>query len=499
MSHTPAFSIIIPTYNVESYIARCLDSCINQTFSDIEIIVVDDCGSDTSVAIAKTYAKHDDRISILHNPKNLGLFQTRLTGEKVAKGTYILCLDADDYLAPTACATLYQTIHLHTPSKGLFKNPIRGAMVETKVSLIIPMHNVQAYIARCLESCINQSFSDIEILIIDDCGSDESVAIAREYAKRDLRIQILRNPRNLGTFASRLRGMQEARGAYVMFVDADDYLMPNACEQAYKTAQQGTNQSSTYENLPDIVHFKATYRGSTNASLLENLKHKARYILPTQWSAKPLRDSEIAYNFFLKSKHFPKFTLWDKCYKASLIKQALPYFKDVPTSLNMAEDMLKFFVLASLARSYVSVDSRLYVYCLNATSITQNPDAHTKKIRDMHHIIKALKNLSEEIHAPYAREIAHTMSDHLRALIVLESRFDSCISTEGGAAQDLENLAQQNLTQQPTHQNLVRASHTPRCASPYLRACVDSLRFWNRCLTYVRILVYILSVGRLKL
>lgn len=482
MSHTPAFSIIIPTYNVESYIARCLDSCINQTFSDIEIIVVDDCGSDTSVAIAKTYAKHDDRISILHNPKNLGLFQTRLTGEKVAKGTYILCLDADDYLAPTACATLYQTIHLHTPSKGLFKNPIRGAMVETKVSLIIPMHNVQAYIARCLESCINQSFSDIEILIIDDCGSDESVAIAREYAKRDLRIQILRNPRNLGTFASRLRGMQEARGAYVMFVDADDYLMPNACEQAYKTAQQGTNQSSTYENLPDIVHFKATYRGSTNASLLENLKHKARYILPTQWSAKPLRDSEIAYNFFLKSKHFPKFTLWDKCYKASLIKQALPYFEDIPTSLNMAEDMLKFFVLASLARSYVSVDSRLYVYCLNATSITQNPGAHTKKIRDMHHIIKALKNLSEEIRAPYAREIAHTMSDHLRALIVLESRFDKgCVNlTEGGGS--TESIAVANVAQLTIFARLHRFSsileslsdlHSHICIYPNLWAHKD--------------------------
>ena len=403
-------------------------------------------------------------------------------------------------------------------------------------SIIIPTYNAQSSIARALESCIKQSFNDIEILVIDDCGSDDSVRIAQAYALRDCRISIHRNPRNLGLFQTRLAGERVAKGAYILCLDADDYLTPTACERAYEAAQKSVSDATTLQSLPDIVHFKARYQGSKNASLLENLKHKARYILPTQWSAKPLRDSEIAYNFFLKSKHFPKFTLWDKCYKASLIKQALPYFEDIPTSLNMAEDMLKFFVLASLARSYVSVDSRLYVYCLNATSITQNPDAHTKKIRDMHHIIKALKNLSEEIRAPYAREIAHTMSDHLRALIVLESRFDSCISTEGGAAQDLENLARQNLTQPPTRQNLAHSSHTPHdtsrssrdsashsshtsrsldslrrirrvsclrdslCrASPYLRACVDSLRFWDRSLTYVRILIYILSFGRLKL
>ncbi|WP_336524377.1 glycosyltransferase family 2 protein, partial [Helicobacter japonicus] len=55
MPNNPLISIIIPTYNVESYIGRCLDSCINQTLGDIEIIVVDDCGSDNSIKIAKEY------------------------------------------------------------------------------------------------------------------------------------------------------------------------------------------------------------------------------------------------------------------------------------------------------------------------------------------------------------------------------------------------------------------------------------------------------------
>ena len=63
-------SIILPTYNVEQYIARAIESCINQTFKNIEIIVVDDCGSDKSIDIAKEYAKKDDRIKIIHNEEN---------------------------------------------------------------------------------------------------------------------------------------------------------------------------------------------------------------------------------------------------------------------------------------------------------------------------------------------------------------------------------------------------------------------------------------------
>lgn len=63
-------SIILPTYNVEKYITRALESCINQTFKDIEIIVVDDLGNDKSIDMAKEYTNKDDRIKIIHNEEN---------------------------------------------------------------------------------------------------------------------------------------------------------------------------------------------------------------------------------------------------------------------------------------------------------------------------------------------------------------------------------------------------------------------------------------------
>lgn len=87
----PKISIILPTFNVEKYITKALESCINQTFKDIEIIVVDDCGSDKSIDIAKEYAKKDERIKIIHNEKNLGLLRARYEGVKAAEGGGILC------------------------------------------------------------------------------------------------------------------------------------------------------------------------------------------------------------------------------------------------------------------------------------------------------------------------------------------------------------------------------------------------------------------------
>ncbi|WP_279434198.1 glycosyltransferase family 2 protein [Campylobacter volucris] len=92
-------SIILPTYNVEKYIARALDSCINQTYKNIEIIVVDDCGSDKSIDIAKEYASKDERIKIIHNKENLKLLRARYEGVKVANSPYIMFLDPDDYLS----------------------------------------------------------------------------------------------------------------------------------------------------------------------------------------------------------------------------------------------------------------------------------------------------------------------------------------------------------------------------------------------------------------
>ncbi len=91
----PLISVVIPVYNVEKYLRQCLDSVINQTYKNIEIICVNDCSTDSSPEILKEYA---DKITIIKNPKNLGLGLSRNEGIKIANGEFIHCLDSDDWM-----------------------------------------------------------------------------------------------------------------------------------------------------------------------------------------------------------------------------------------------------------------------------------------------------------------------------------------------------------------------------------------------------------------
>ena len=105
----PKVSIIVPVYNVENYIAECLNSLINQTLKDIEIICVDDCGQDNSMKIVEDFAKKDKRIKIVAHKENQGLGEARNTGIKNATSEYIGFLDSDDFVDLDYYKTLYNT------------------------------------------------------------------------------------------------------------------------------------------------------------------------------------------------------------------------------------------------------------------------------------------------------------------------------------------------------------------------------------------------------
>lgn len=99
-SHIPLFSIILPTYGVEPYIAQALTCLQNQTYSDFEVLVVDDASPDQSVAIAQHFADQDARIRIIHHADNQGLSAARNSGISFAKGRYITFFDPDDTYEP---------------------------------------------------------------------------------------------------------------------------------------------------------------------------------------------------------------------------------------------------------------------------------------------------------------------------------------------------------------------------------------------------------------
>lgn len=108
----PQISIIVPVYNVEPYIHRCVDSILAQTFTDFELILVDDGSPDNCAAICDEYAVKDPRISVIHKT-NGGLASARNAGLEIARGAYVLFCDSDDFVSPFWCEHLFLSAEKH--------------------------------------------------------------------------------------------------------------------------------------------------------------------------------------------------------------------------------------------------------------------------------------------------------------------------------------------------------------------------------------------------
>lgn len=103
-----------------------------------------------------------------------------------------------------------------------------------KVSVIVPVYNVEQYLRECLDSLICQTLEDIEIICVDDCSTDRSLQILEEYAKKDKRIIIQKHQKNKGLSASRNTALSVVKSAYVMNCDSDDLFVPEMCEKMYQ-------------------------------------------------------------------------------------------------------------------------------------------------------------------------------------------------------------------------------------------------------------------------
>ncbi len=104
---------------------------------------------------------------------------------------------------------------------------------EPLVSVIIPIYNVRAYVERCLESVISQTYRNMEIIVVDDASDDGSGGICDIYADRDKRLQVVHFPVNQGVSEARNEGIRRAGGKFVTFVDGDDYVKPELVERLY--------------------------------------------------------------------------------------------------------------------------------------------------------------------------------------------------------------------------------------------------------------------------
>lgn len=224
-------------------------------------------------------------------------------------------------------------------------------------TIVIPVFNTQEYIARCLDSCVAQSFKDFEIIIVDDCGNDDSIRIAWQYAEHDARIHIYKNPENLGLFKCRISGDMQAQGQYIIYLDSDDFLDTGCLESVHKKILDYYNLTKDYI---DIVHFDFTFFPNANQSKIplssfnecNDLNHKTK---------------DCVDSYFISPKKF-SWNIWGKAYKTSVIKNVnhfissyLPYLK----KFTSCEDTLKFFLITLFSRNNLIINQSFYNYAFS--------------------------------------------------------------------------------------------------------------------------------------
>ena len=122
------------------------------------------------------------------------------------------------------------------------------------ISVIVPIYNVEKYISKCLESILNQTYKNLEIILVDDCTPDNSGVIADTYAEKDSRVRVIHKATRGGVSAARNSGIEASCGAYVCFVDGDDYVMADYVEYLFNLAKNDCDITLTtdmFNNFDD--------------------------------------------------------------------------------------------------------------------------------------------------------------------------------------------------------------------------------------------------------
>ena len=161
MENNPIISIILPVYNVESYLDNCITSIINQTFTSLEIILVNDGSTDNSGYICDHYANNDQRIIVIHK-NNQGVSEARNAGIKIAQGKYIAFIDGDDYIHPQMLEILYYFLTINEDISFSIAKEIKVYDVPLKNDTI-NLNNITTYILQKddLINCLYKSNNNI--------------------------------------------------------------------------------------------------------------------------------------------------------------------------------------------------------------------------------------------------------------------------------------------------------------------------------------------------
>ena len=239
-----------------------------------------------------------------------------------------------------------------------------------KVSVIIPVYNSEKYLGACLESILNQTFQDFEVIAVDDCSTDNSCAIAESYLEKfGGRLKIIYLEENTGSGAvPRNIGLDFSRGEYIYFVDNDDFLVDNALEELYNFAE---------EYQTDVIFMERVF--SCGEEPIPQKFHDDISLIPPRFLiSEPLLETDDLVKrtekFLLLSFGYPP---WLKFLRRDFLLEndiRLPEVK-------ISDDIIWTFEIVCLAKKILRIPDKLYVYRTNAQSVMNKKRTPEQELR----------------------------------------------------------------------------------------------------------------------
>lgn len=218
-------------------------------------------------------------------------------------------------------------------------------------SIIIPIYNSEKFLKQCIDSVLNQTFNNYEVILINDGSTDKSNEICESYTRLDSRITYYEKD-NGGQFSARLLGIKKSSGKYILPLDSDDMLRYDSLEIIYNILKKTEFEVLIYNGSRDI-----SYKNSINNLKLGNL-----------FSIEE-KQKEIIYNAIVTNNNLNSFCM--KCYSRELLNK-IEWNEDIIKKMRIGEDMMQMLPVLTNAKHIGYCDQILYYYRINNDSVSHN-------------------------------------------------------------------------------------------------------------------------------
>jgi len=223
--------------------------------------------------------------------------------------------------------------------------------MEPLLSIIVPIYNVEQYVDKCIQSILNQTYQNLEIILVDDGATDRSGSIADSYAAKDKRIKVF-HKENGGLSDARNYGLDHVTGDYILFVDSDDFIENTMCERLFAVA------NSTNADIVSCNYY--IYREDDDISI---------HTMSVQDDTRTFTGMDMLRYYLLKTEPFDLNVVWNKLFKSELFNGTV--LVRFPKG-RVQEDNFTIFRLFLNANTIVTVNEPLYYYVQRAGSIMAN-------------------------------------------------------------------------------------------------------------------------------